>query len=104
MRNEKVAMEDRLTLRATAPWLSVPSALMLASDGRNFEIQVGAAGVSTVSQTPVPLFTSMSPDSQAWCKIVHTLHAEHPVELAVMAAPAGDAVNPYTLMSMVLRR
>ena len=43
MRNEKVAMEDRLTLRATAPWLSVPSALMLASNGRNFEIQVGSA-------------------------------------------------------------
>lgn len=43
MRSEKVAMEDRLTLRATAPWLSVPSALMLASNGRNFEIQVGSA-------------------------------------------------------------
>jgi hypothetical protein len=43
VRNEKVAMEDRLTLRATAPWLSVPSALMLASNGRNFEIQVGPA-------------------------------------------------------------
>lgn len=50
MRSEKVAMEDRLSLRATAPWLSVPSALMLASNGRNFEIQVGAAGFRFIAQ------------------------------------------------------
>lgn len=40
VKSEKVVMEDRLTLKASAPWLSAPSALMLASNGRNFEIEV----------------------------------------------------------------
>lgn len=33
-------MEDRITLKASAPWLSTPSALLLASNGRTFEIEV----------------------------------------------------------------
>ena len=40
VRDDKVAMEDRLTVECSAPWLSAPAALLLSASGRNFEIQV----------------------------------------------------------------
>lgn len=35
-------MEDRISLKVSAPWLSTPPALLLASNGRTFEIEVHA--------------------------------------------------------------
>lgn len=42
MRTAHLAVEERLLLRASAPWVACPAALLLPSKGRTFEIQARA--------------------------------------------------------------
>lgn len=42
MKTEKVAQEDRISIEGTAPWLVVPSVLLLSATGRMFDIEVDA--------------------------------------------------------------
>lgn len=60
VRSEKVVMEDRLTLKASAPWISMPSALMLASNGRSFEIEVWYLSVHRLSMYAFRRWISVS--------------------------------------------
>ena len=41
---ERLAVEDYVTLRATAPWVDAPQSLLLPHNGRTFEIRVGMLG------------------------------------------------------------
>lgn len=42
VKTEKVAQEDRISVEGTAPWLVVPSVLLLSATGRMFDIEVDA--------------------------------------------------------------
>ncbi|GMH33052.1 hypothetical protein BSKO_00886 [Bryopsis sp. KO-2023] len=45
VRDEKLAIEDRLSLKSTQPWLSCPEALLLPHNGRAFEVKVDPTGL-----------------------------------------------------------
>ena len=41
----RLAIEDKLLLRASQPWVEAPSALLLPSGGRSFEVKARCASI-----------------------------------------------------------
>eukprot|EP00892_Ulva_mutabilis_P003276 jgi/Ulvmu1/131/UM001_0135.1 len=45
VRAEKLAIEERLALRSTAPWVTAPASLLLPHNGRQVDVHVDAGGL-----------------------------------------------------------
>ena len=51
----RLAIEDKLLLRASQPWVEAPSALLLPSGGRSFEVKARSSILRFIPSCPLHL-------------------------------------------------